>query len=181
MKENRNMLINERKLRSIVRSVIRESIGGGAHPVVQAMSLLAQEISSQSGGTYTLHVGNELEKWPAVSRGSIVCVGRLEGLGSEFSVKMTPKQLKITADAGFELDARPIMTKNISVDSCLSGGCSSLASAILAKVGSGFDGKFSENNPELKAHYASHAPADEDDFDWDEADKSWEDSDDWGY
>ena len=179
MKENRNMLINERKLRSIVRSVIRESIGGGAHPVVQAMAMLAQEISSKSGGKYTLHVGNGLEQWPAVSKRQIVCAGRLEGLGSEFSVKMTPKQLKITADAGFEWDARPIMVKNIDVDSCLSGGCSSLASAILAKVGSGFDGKFSENNPELKAHNASHAPAD--DFDWDEADKSWDDSDDWGY
>lgn len=164
MKENRNMLINERKLRSIVRSVIRESISGGSHPVVQAMSMLAQEISSQSGGEYTLHVGNELEKWPAVSRGSIVCVGRLEGLGSEFSVKMTPKQVKITSDEGFELDARPIMTKNISVDSCLSGGCSSLASEILAKAGRGFDGKFSENNPELRAHNARHALID--DFDY---------------
>lgn len=172
MKENRNMLINERKLRSIVRSVIRESFGG---PDQKIAALMALKSAIKVASPKSPKGSNKLYRdRPDLS----LSVSPVSGPDGCAKAKLIIKTYTTTGELGVCLyddrieivynkrgERAVYFTQSITPEQIINGGASKLASDIVRAHGANW------------YYQPPQPPEDEDDYSWPETeddDEAWE-------
>lgn len=172
------MLINESKLRQIIKSVINESmmgVGDGVDPKIQALNLVKDKLSTLSGGKINLEVSPVIEEHieddrPYAYASFSIGDPRTNLNASVYNVFMFDMGLRVSLDIA--VDEVDVLKKNRTkaVDVIADGGVK-LASAIYnAVMKSSVDGKsgrggyktsFLTPEDEMKKKYKSQRYHDE--------------------
>ena len=170
------MLIKESKLRQIIKSVIRESIGsmppGVSDPKIQAMNLLKGELSNISGGKINMQVQQTVES--DVENDEPYVYGSFSDLGGAnvYSVYMTDTLLRISLDT--TVDEIDCFVQSVNPSQIVADGGGYLASQIFDEWSDNFPGSSGQTRGGMGN--ISNYEEDEDDWDYSE-----DDDDDYGY
>ena len=172
------MLIKESKLRQIIKSVIRESIGGmppggmGMDPKIQAMNLLKGELLNMSGGKIDMHVEQTIDS-DGIEDDESYVYGSFSDLGGAnmYSVYMSDSGIRISLDTA--VDEIDCFEQSVSPSQIIADGGVGLASQIFDAWSNRFPGSGSET----RGGMGNISNYEEEEDDWDYS----EDDDDDGY
>ena len=139
------MLIKESKLRQIIKSVIRESMGatgmppgGGMDPKIEAMNLLKNQLMQMSDGQLDLFVDQKVEEH--IENDQPYVYGNFEDLGGAnvYNVYMFDDEFRIALDvSGDEIDQ---MCVSADPSQVMADGAASLAAQVMQEWSNNFPG-----------------------------------------
>ena len=139
------MLIKENKLRQIINSVIRESMGmggmppaGGSDPKIQAMNMLKQKLSQMSGGQINMFVEPTIDT--SIEDDEPYVYGSFEAAGGAnvYSVYMSDSEFRISLDVA--VDEMDQMVIPINPSEVVADGAATLAADVMHEYESNFSG-----------------------------------------
>jgi len=169
------MLIKESKLRQIIKSVIRESIGGmppggmGMDPKIQAMNLLKGELLNMSGGKIDMHVEQTIDS-DGIEDDESYVYGSFPDLGGAnmYNVYMTDSDIRISLDTA--VDEIDCFEQPVSPSQIIADGGVGLASQIFDTWSNRFPGSGSETRGGMGKMPATYFDEEDDDWDYSEDD-----------
>jgi hypothetical protein len=139
------MLIKESKLRQIIKSVIRESMGaagmppgGGMDPKIQAMNLLKNQLMQMSGGKLDMFVDQKVLEH--IEDDQPYVYGSFEDLGGAniYSVYMFDDEFRISLDVS--VDEIDQMSVPVNPSQVVADGAASLAAEVMQEWSNNFPG-----------------------------------------
>ena len=165
------MLIKENKLRQIIKSVIRESIGsGGIDPKIQAMNLLKNRLMQMSGGKIDMFVEQKVEEH--IENDQPYVYGSFKDLGGAniYNVYMFDDEFRISLDVS--VDEIDQMSVSINPSQVVADGAASLAAEVMQEWSNNFPG--SGDSTKTRGGMGNIVHKLDDDDDWDDSEDEFD-------